>query len=72
MYLSHWISTLFVYNSPRELVFRIWDVLFLEPWDHVVKIAISLVTSVQGAVFALLWQVFALLWFRVELSSAML
>eukprot|EP01094_Clydonella_sp_ATCC50884_P011685 TRINITY_DN2148_c0_g1_i1.p1 TRINITY_DN2148_c0_g1~~TRINITY_DN2148_c0_g1_i1.p1 ORF type:complete len:201 (-),score=46.50 TRINITY_DN2148_c0_g1_i1:215-817(-) len=50
MYLSHWISTLFVYNSPRELVFRLWDVLFLESWTYIVRIALALITSVQGRV----------------------
>jgi hypothetical protein len=40
MYVSHWLCTLFVYNFPIDLVFRVWDVLFLESWDHIFKIAI--------------------------------
>ena len=48
MYLSHWLCTLFVYGFPIEVVFRVWDVLFLENWEHIFKVALGIMLLIEG------------------------
>lgn len=48
MFAAEWFSTLFVYNFPLEVVFRIWDSLFLEQRTYIFRFAIAIMKLSKG------------------------
>jgi len=42
IYVSQWFKTIFSYNFPLEMIFRIWDVFFLEGVDFLVWVGLAL------------------------------
>eukprot|EP00002_Diphylleia_rotans_P034172 TRINITY_DN7322_c0_g1_i1.p1 TRINITY_DN7322_c0_g1~~TRINITY_DN7322_c0_g1_i1.p1 ORF type:complete len:395 (-),score=72.98 TRINITY_DN7322_c0_g1_i1:126-1310(-) len=43
MYINHWLLTLFAYDFPTQVVFRIWDVIILDMDKHFpLRVAISI------------------------------
>ncbi|KAG0051231.1 GTPase-activating protein [Gryganskiella cystojenkinii] len=45
MYASQWFMTLFAYKFPLELVFRVYDILFVEGVDSLLRFAIALLKA---------------------------
>ncbi|KAG0349253.1 GTPase-activating protein [Podila humilis] len=45
MYASQWFMTLFAYKFPLELVFRVYDILFVEGIDSILRFAIALLKA---------------------------
>lgn len=41
-YASEWFSTLYIYNFDLELTYRIWDVLLIEDWRYLIKLALAI------------------------------
>ncbi|KAF9109233.1 GTPase-activating protein [Mortierella sp. AM989] len=47
MYASQWFMTLFAYKFPLDLVFRIYDILFVEGVESILRFAIALLKANQ-------------------------
>ncbi|KAG0027098.1 GTPase-activating protein [Podila clonocystis] len=45
MYASQWFMTLFAYKFPLELVFRVYDIIFVEGIDSLLRFAIALLKA---------------------------
>lgn len=42
IYAVKWIKTIYSYNFPLELIFRIWDVFFIEGMDFLIWVGLAL------------------------------
>ena len=73
MYATQWFITGFSYNFPFEVVVRIWDSFMLEGWKVIFRVALTIMSRVQGDVlagdFESILGVFRLLPGRPEISS---
>ncbi|KAF9400223.1 GTPase-activating protein [Mortierella sp. AD011] len=47
MYASQWFMTLFAYKFPLDLVFRIYDILFVEGVESLLRFAVALIKANQ-------------------------
>ncbi|KAF9362391.1 GTPase-activating protein [Mortierella sp. NVP85] len=45
MYASQWFMTLFAYKFPLDLVFRVYDILFVEGIDSLLRFAVALLKA---------------------------
>ncbi|KAI9483064.1 MAG: rab-GTPase-TBC domain-containing protein, partial [Benjaminiella poitrasii] len=54
MYASHWFLTVFAYNFPLPLVYRIYDIMFAEgPIETVLRLALTLLKKSLAEIMAL-------------------
>ncbi|KAF9437973.1 GTPase-activating protein [Entomortierella beljakovae] len=52
MYASQWFMTLFAYKFPLDLVFRIYDILFVEGVDSLLRFAIALLKANEDKILS--------------------
>ncbi|KAF9096319.1 GTPase-activating protein [Mortierella sp. AD031] len=57
MYASQWFMTLFAYKFPLELVFRVYDILFVEGADALLRFAIALLKMNHDRILSLDFEV---------------
>ncbi|KAF9329559.1 GTPase-activating protein [Podila minutissima] len=53
MYASQWFMTLFAYKFPLELVFRVYDIIFVEGVDSLLRFAIALLKTSHDKILSL-------------------
>jgi hypothetical protein len=53
MYASQWFMTIFAYRFPLELVFRIYDIIFAQGEESILRFAIALMKSNQETILSL-------------------
>ncbi|RCI05877.1 GTPase-activating protein [Rhizopus stolonifer] len=53
MYASQWFMTLFAYRCPLELVFRVFDLVFVEGSDIMLNFALALMKKNQSTILSL-------------------
>ncbi|KAJ1894526.1 GTPase-activating protein, partial [Kickxella alabastrina] len=53
MYVSQWLMTMFAYRLPIELTFRLFDVVFAEGLDALLRVAISVLKRSQTRLLSL-------------------
>ncbi|KAI9506518.1 rab-GTPase-TBC domain-containing protein, partial [Coemansia spiralis] len=53
MYVSQWLMTMFAYRLPIELTFRLFDVVFAEGLDSLLRIAIAVLKRSQTRLLSL-------------------
>jgi len=53
IFASQWLRTLYSYNFPLEIVFRIWDVFLLEGTDFLIWVGLITLDSCQDELFKL-------------------
>lgn len=57
MYASQWFMTVFAYKFPLELVFRVYDILFVEGADALLRFAIALLKMNHDRILSLDFEV---------------
>ncbi|KAF8928958.1 GTPase-activating protein [Haplosporangium bisporale] len=53
MYASQWFMTLFAYKFPLELVFRVYDIIFVEGVESLLRFAIALLKTSHDKILSL-------------------
>lgn len=53
MYASQWFLTLFAYKFPLELVFRVYDIIFVEGVESLLRFAIALLKTSHDKILSL-------------------
>lgn len=53
MYASQWFMTLFAYRCPLELVYRVFDLVFVEGSDIIINFALALMKKNQQMILSL-------------------
>lgn len=53
MYASQWFMTIFAYRFPLELVYRIYDIIFAQGEESILRFAIALMKSNQDTILSL-------------------
>ncbi|KAF9122218.1 GTPase-activating protein [Mortierella sp. 14UC] len=57
MYASQWFMTVFAYKFPLELVFRVYDILFVEGADALLRFAVALLVKNHDRILSLDFEV---------------
>lgn len=74
IFSSQWLRTLYSYNFPLEIVFRIWDVFFVEGMDFLIWVGLILLDSCKGMYqhlfFSQSFNVFSLTYLFCRATSA--
>jgi hypothetical protein len=53
MYVSQWFLTLFAYKFPLDVVYRIYDILFIEGFHCLFRIGLALLSKNQSTILSL-------------------
>ncbi|KAF9896265.1 GTPase-activating protein [Lobosporangium transversale] len=72
MYASQWFMTLFAYKFPLELVFRVYDIIFVEGIESILRFAVALLKANHDKILSLDFEVLVEFLKKVNDSSLLI